>query len=233
MDREPQLLGRSRPGWRQTLRTVIAVIIVVCTFRNAVADWNDVPTGSMEPSIVVGDRIVVDKLAYDLKVPFTMWQIVQWDVPQRGDVVTFISPADGPRLVKRVVGVGGDRIELRGNRLIINGQATSYELMGDEADLTVTSGGADVRFYSEDLPGRRHPIALSSGRPGRRWFGPITVPAEHVFVMGDNRDNSLDSRYFGCVALERIEGRAVAAAFSLDRRRWYCPRWGRTFKSIP
>ena len=85
------------------------------------ADWNDVPTGSMKPTILEGDRVFVNKLAYDLKVPFTTWHITEWSNPHCGDIVVFFSPKDGKRLVKRVIGLPGDTVELQNERLVING----------------------------------------------------------------------------------------------------------------
>ena len=115
--------------WRDWVRP-IAVILVICgSFRSAVADWNDVPTGSMKPTILEGDRIFVNKLAYDLKVPFTTWPILEWGVPRRGDVVICYAPDSNERLVKRVVAVPGDTIAMRANRLFINGEPAVYDLL--------------------------------------------------------------------------------------------------------
>src|SRR5215210_4682828 len=107
-------------------RPFVFVVLIVLSFRSSIADWNDVPTGSMKPTILEGDRIFVNKLAYDLKVPFTTWHLAQWDNPRRGEVVVFYSPQDGVRLVKRVIGEPGDVIELRNNQLFVNGQAADY-----------------------------------------------------------------------------------------------------------
>src|SRR5713101_4642843 len=113
---------RLRVFWHEWVLPPLVVIAILAPLRSAVADWNDVPSGSMMPTILVGDRIFINKLAYDLKVPFTTWHVAQWANPQRGDIIVFPSPADGIRLVKRVVAVPGDRIELRDDRLFINDQ---------------------------------------------------------------------------------------------------------------
>src|SRR5829696_6560206 len=106
----------------QHVKPFVFVVLVLCMVRSSIADWNDVPTGSMRPSILEGDRIFVNKLAYDLKVPFTTWHLAAWGDPKRGEVVVFYSPQDGVRLVKRVIGEPGDVIELRQNRLLVNGK---------------------------------------------------------------------------------------------------------------
>src|SRR5437763_6989365 len=97
------------------IRVFLAMLLVVSSLRSALADWNDVPTGSMKPTIQEGDRVVVNKLAYDLKFPFTTYELAKWGNPQRGDIVVLFSPLDGVRLVKRVIALPGDHVELRDN----------------------------------------------------------------------------------------------------------------------
>src|SRR6478672_11899482 len=104
----------------EEIKVFVLMLLVVSSLRSALADWNDVPTGSMKPTIQEGDRVVVNKLAYDLKVPFTTFEVFKWADPQRGDIVVLFSPVDGTRLVKRVIGVQGDRIEMRENQLFVN-----------------------------------------------------------------------------------------------------------------
>src|SRR5215471_13813048 len=128
------LLGtRARLYWRREIRPLVLLALVVCSIRSSLADWNDVPTGSMKPTILEGDRVYVNKLAYDLKVPFTTWHLAEWGNPQRGDIVVFYSPYDGKRLVKRVIGLPGDSIELRNDNLILNGQAVQYQAFSSES----------------------------------------------------------------------------------------------------
>ena len=97
--------ARARRWWRQEIRPLLILALVLFSIRSSLADWNDVPSGSMQPTILIGDRVFVNKLAYDLKVPFTTWHLAQWSNPQRGDIVVFYSPYDGARLVKRVIGL--------------------------------------------------------------------------------------------------------------------------------
>ncbi|HEX4350970.1 MAG TPA: signal peptidase I, partial [Verrucomicrobiae bacterium] len=118
--------ARVRRFWRREIRPILILALVLFSVRSSLADWNDVPSGSMQPTILVGDRIFVNKLAYDLKVPFTTWHLAQWSNPRRGDIVVFYSPHDGTRLVKRVVGLPGDTVELRNEQLIINGSPVDY-----------------------------------------------------------------------------------------------------------
>src|SRR4051812_32541887 len=124
--------SRGRRVWRQ-VRTFAFIFIVLAALRSAIADWNDVPTGSMIPTILEGDRIFVNKLAYDLKVPFTTMHVATWDNPRRGDVVVFFSPDEGVRLVKRVIAVPGDTVELRDNELYLNGNRAEYSAADTDA----------------------------------------------------------------------------------------------------
>lgn len=217
--------------WRGWARPFLVMALVVFSVRSALADWNDVPTESMVPTILAGDRVFVNKLAYDLKVPFTRWRLVRWGEPERGDVVILFSPANEDRLVKRVVGVPGDQIELRDGRLYVNGVEAEYDpLRADEVDPAVADQPA-VRAI-ETVEDRSHAMQVLPGKFAVRDFGPVAVPEGHYFVMGDNRDNSFDSRFFGPVALERIVGRAVGVAVSVDPARYYFPRWRRFFRAL-
>src|SRR5215203_1375236 len=128
-----QFRARLRRWWLKDIRPLLIMALVLCSIRSSLADWNIVPTGSMKPSILEGDRVFVDKRAYDLKVPFTTWHLAEWGNPQRGEIVVFYSPKDGMRLVKRVIGLPGDLVELRDNRLIINGEPVQYETIAEES----------------------------------------------------------------------------------------------------
>jgi len=219
--------------WAEWIRSLLIVVLVVGSFRSAIADWNDVPSGSMKPTILEGDRIVVNKLAYDLKVPFTSWRIARWTKPQRGDIVVLFSPADGKRLVKRVVGLPGDRLALRNDRLFINGKAVAYgPLTGIEVRDFQHSERPARMLASEMLDERAHPVMITPELPAMRFFGPIEVPKGQYFVMGDNRDESGDSRVFGFVAQDAIVGRATAVAASVDPSDHYLPRWRRFMRSL-
>jgi len=210
------------------IRVFALMILIVSSLRSALADWNDVPTGSMKPTIQEGDRVVVNKLAYDLKIPFTTIDVVKWANPKRGDIVVLFSPRDGTRLVKRVVALPGDHVEMRDNQLFVNGQ------LAKQSPLTFETSDDQGPAYvlDEDLYGRMHKIMISPEIGATRSFGPLVVPAEHYFVLGDNRDNSNDSRYIGFIERRRIVGEAVAVAFSLDRKHYFIPRFNRFFEGL-
>ena len=211
--------------WREWVKPLLIAVAIVAPLRSVVADWNDVPTGSMRPTILVGDRILVNKLAYDLKVPFSNIRLSTWSDPQRGDIIVFRSPADGKRLVKRVAAVLGDVIEMRNDRLFLNGQPASYE-----ASDAVT--GKSALVFDETVAGRTHPVMICPSKPALRSFGPVRVPAGRYFVMGDNRDESFDSRYFGFVARDVIVGRATTVALSFDREHYWRPRLNRFLQNL-
>lgn len=214
--------------WKEWLKPLLTVALVVGSVRSAVADWNHVPTGSMKPTILEGDRVVVNKLAYDLKVPFTIWRVAEWANPSRGDIVVFFSPTDGTRLVKRVIGLPGDTIAMNNNTLIVNGKRIRYEaLESDTSNWIEAKERPAHQFASEQLDGRPHAVMATPALDAARSFAPIIVPQGSYFMMGDNRDNSLDSRYFGAVPRNKIVGEAVSVAFSVNRDRYYLPRAGR------
>ncbi|WP_430390331.1 signal peptidase I [Dyella sp. 20L07] len=206
----------------------ITFMLCMVVFRSAVADWNVVPTGSMQPTIQIGDRIVVDKAAYDLRVPLTHISLVHRADPQRGDIVVLDSSAAGERLVKRVVGIPGDQVALVQNHLYINGKAAGYQPMIVQG---IRDDREDPALYAvESVASLRHAVRWSIAQQGHtNDFGPVTVPAGQYLLLGDNRDNSADSRYFGFFPRQEITGRATRVAVSLDPGNHYLPRsdrWG-------
>ncbi|MEM7101151.1 MAG: signal peptidase I [Pseudomonadota bacterium] len=236
-DPQPQS-GWVPSGWTKfwsEWRGFILFIVVMLLFRSAIADWNQVPTGSMIPSILEGDRIVVDKTAYDLRVPFTMTRIARWGHPQRSDVITFESPFDGKLLVKRVIGVPGDTVELDNNRLTVNGETASYQPVPmEQLPAPVAAAAAHITVAAESVQGRERTIMVHNKRhPAMKSsFEAVTVPAEHYLVMGDNRDNSQDYRRIGFVHRDLILGRAERIAFSLDYENYYIPRGERFLQAL-
>ena len=205
---------------------LITFMLCMVVFRSAVADWNVVPTGSMQPTIRIGDRILVDKLAYDVRLPLTHVSLLHLADPQRGDIVVLDSRAARERLVKRVIGLPGDQVAMRGNVLFINGHAARY--------VTGSYGGIgdDLRdpahYEIERYSVMNHAIRLSNHRPSpASSFGPVQVPAGRYLLLGDDRDNSMDSRYFGFFPRDEIVGRARHVVASLDPEHHYLPRTDR------
>jgi len=209
--------------YKQNRRFVLFVFLLVI-FRSGIADWNTVPTGSMKPTILEGDRIWVNKLAYDVRLPLTSISLYQLEDPQRGEIVVFDSRLADKRLVKRVIGVPGDVIELRHNQLILNGDPAEYSLLGQTAD---------TLYMSEVIAGSEHQIMLQPQYPSPiNSFGPVQVPPNHYLVLGDNRDNSADSRVYGFVARDEIIGRSGKVIMSLNYDNYYLPRSGRFFQAL-
>ncbi|HLB72797.1 MAG TPA: signal peptidase I [Sedimentisphaerales bacterium] len=206
-------------------KTALFIAFIVIPVKSSLADWNWVPTGSMNPTIIEGDLVYVNKAAYDLRIPLTMHRIAKWSDPARGDVVICFSPDDDTRLVKRVIGLPGDTIEVRNNVLLINGQPASYTEMDPGCTEYLPAKVKDAAvFATEDLDGCEHAVMSIPSIPAAREFGPVTVPADSYFLMGDNRDNSRDSRYFGFVNRKAIVGKATRVLVSLDIADKYQPR---------
>ncbi|MCY4655958.1 MAG: signal peptidase I, partial [Gammaproteobacteria bacterium] len=218
--------SRLRKFWREW-RGFVVFIICMFLFRSAIADWNQVPSSSMRPSILDGDRIVVDKMAYGIRVPFTLIRVWQWSHPNRGDIVTFPSPVDDELFVKRVVGIPGDEVQLNRNRLIINGHVATYTPVPEEehAGFYVPEERTFRLFREEILDSSRIIMLARDARdPGYASFGPVTLGEDEYLMLGDNRDNSSDFRRIGVVTRDRIIGRAHAVAFSLDLNNYWLPR---------
>lgn len=194
----------------------ILFVVLLFSFRSSVADWYYVPTGSMEPTIYVGDRVIVDKSAYTLEIPFTDVVLAKTGAVNRGDIVIINSHAADTRLIKRVVAVEGDTVQLKENRLSINGEKASIEAKGSS-------------LFLENILGHTRTIALNPLPSPAKSFNSVTVPKGHVLALGDNRNNSVDSRYYGFIPVEEIQGKANYVAFSLDTEDMYLPRKERFF----
>lgn len=224
------------PRFRRLWRTwwpSLVIVVGVLSFRSAVADWYDVPTGSMQPTIYEGDRILVDRTAFSLRIPLLGLEVARRGEPARGDVVTLTSPYDGTRLVKRIVGVPGDVISMRDGRLFINARDVPYAPRPDALPWRLPpDDDAHHVLLTEELPGHAHAVMLTPARQAPRDFGPVTVPDNSFLVMGDNRDDSFDSRYFGFVSRDELQGQVLGIVASVDRDRGWRPRLGRFFTGI-
>ena len=222
-----------REVWREWLKPLALFLLVMTPLRSAVVDWNWVPSGSMKPTILEGDLVLVNKLAYDLKVPFTTLHLARWADPARGDIAVFYSPQGGTRLVKRVIGLPGDTIQLRDEVLYVNGLPQRYSLRDSQPFLRDVFEDRHPIVAVEHLGTCDHYVMALPGRLAMRSFGPDLVPAGHYFMMGDSRDNSADSRYFGMVPRDQIVGRAGAVLASFDTSRYLLPRvtrWAHSLK---
>jgi signal peptidase I len=192
-----------------------------------VADWNPIPTGSMRPNLLEGDVVFVNRLAFDLKLPLTDQIILHLGEPRRGDIVTFSSPKDGTRLIKRIIAVPGDTIAMRNKRVIINGQEASYALLESVPEPTAGSGVLQAQRMREQTAQGQHRIQWLAGVLALDNFGPVLIPRDHYLMLGDNRDDSGDSRYFGLVDRHLLIGRAVRILVSADIKGNWSPRFER------
>ena len=191
------------PGWLKETKSFLPIVLVVLVLRSFIVEPFQIPSASMEPTLDIGDFILVNKFSYGLRLPVLRNKFVDIDDPQRGDVMVFFPPKDDRYFIKRVVGLPGDVIEYKDKVLTINGK---------EQSLTAVAN-APMDFqqrdrFNEDLSGLNHEVFNQPRRPAVDFR--YTVPAGHYFMMGDNRDNSSDSRFWGAVPEERIVGKAFA-----------------------
>lgn len=217
-----------QPGFfsYENLKSLAILIILIWAIRWSVASPYYVPTASMEPTIKVGDRLLAWKLAYNLKIPFTDIPLVQWSEPKRGDIIVFKFPRNTDTdYVKRIVAVGGDTVQLVDDTLYINGKAQVR--VDHNADRSILDDIQDTKDYKilfkENLEGLDHWVIQSKPEMRRYssgyWPGvdtpPFKVPADSVFCVGDNRDNSSDSRIWGVVPLSYVRGKALFVIWSI------------------
>jgi len=196
-------------AWREYAEALLVAVLLAFFIRSFVVQAFKIPSGSMLPTLEIGDHLLVNKFLYGIRVPFIGGRILDFKDPERNDVVVFIYPRDRSKdFIKRVVALGGDTIEVRNKRLFINGER------------------------AEDPFGVYGPDIISRRRGPRDNFGPFTVPEGEVFVMGDNRDASHDSRFWGTVPVTEILGKAFVLYWSWDAHA-FSPRWSRIGDRIP
>jgi signal peptidase I len=208
-------LNRQRSGldfvweWTKILAVSIVLFAVIRTF---LVEAFKIPSGSMENTLQVGDFLLVNKLVYGAEVPFTHKRLPRLREPQRGDVIVFEWPEDPTKnFVKRLVGVPGDTVEMRDGTLIRNGTVLSERYV-EHTEPDMDPAPEDFRWQRDYLV--RSANAASAYHPSRNNWGPLVVPKEKYFVLGDNRDNSLDSRYWGFVPDSLVKGRPFVIYYS-------------------
>jgi len=216
----------NREGVRQksTLREyaeAAAIAILLALFiRTFIVQAFKIPSGSMKPTLLIGDHLLVNKFIYGIKIPFIDKYIIELKRPKKGDVVVFKWPRDERKdFIKRVIGVEGDVIEIKKDVLYVNNRKINTKYVDNFSDNEITK----AQKYIEYLDGCEHFILDEYIRYDN--FGPITVPKRSIFVMGDNRDNSQDSRYWGFVSINKIKGKALIIY-------WSWPHWKRFLKII-
>lgn len=208
--------------WRTNCSLIVFVALML-VFRSAVADWSDVPTGSMKPTIVEGDRILVNKMAYDIRLPFTHISLFKMADPKVNDIIIFDSKVSDNRLVKRVIGLPGDKVAMINNQLVINGEVSEY---------TKRASFDNFNHVEETVAGDKHIVTHAIRASNLANFSEVTVPKGHYLVLGDNRDKSADSRVIGFVPRGEIVGRSSYVAFSLDYENYLMPRSDRFISTL-
>ncbi|HMS28062.1 MAG TPA: signal peptidase I [Burkholderiaceae bacterium] len=216
----------------QNNKGFILFLGLMFVLRSAVADWSYIPSSSMNPTLIQGDRVGVNKLAYSLRVPFTLHHLVRWGAPARGDVITFDSPLDDVNLIKRVVAIAGDTVEMRDNTVIINGQAVPRQLIQSSRLIPSEMGPLDAEIWQEQLGQKKYESARLIALNRFKDFDAVQVPAGQILVLGDSRDNSNDSRFIGFIDVNRITGRAERVVMSHDPESLYMPRSGRWWLAL-
>jgi signal peptidase I len=208
-------------------RAVFLVLLAIALIRSCLLEPYQIPSGSMMPSLVAGDFILVSKLSYGLRMPFTEERIVPFGSPRRGDVVVFRSPEEPKALVKRLVGLPGDHVRVRDNRIWINDQLVPLQQSGAYDGL---GGFAGARLAREDLGRHEHEVLLVDSLP--RYDFEAVVPPKAYFFMGDNRNDSQDSRFpqVGFVPEENLIGPALIIWMSWQSPGW--PEWRRIGQRI-
>ena len=208
---------------RQNVEALVLAVGLALIIRTFLFQPFKIPSGSMIPTLLVGDHLLVNKFIYGTRIPFTGIRVMPFEEIKRGDVIVFTypNPEKDPSkndmyYIKRVVGVPGDSIDINGRQLVINGRPVPLEYEGDYVD---ERSGEELDEYIEDLSGHKHDAIFRQGKEttNKGNFIPVgEVPEGHVFVMGDNRDNSQDSRFWGFVPVENIAGKAILIHWSWD-----------------
>ncbi|MEC9466278.1 MAG: signal peptidase I [Myxococcota bacterium] len=218
-------------GWKETFQSVTLAILVALTLRAFVIEAFKIPSGSMIPTLAIGDQIFVNKYIYGIRIPFTATRLVEFKDPARGDVIVFICP-DKPSddYIKRVVALEGDTVELKSGVLHINGQEIARKPLGLQEFPERNERGwrpFAANAFEETIDDATFTVLQAPNESYQRDdYGPYRVPEGHVFVMGDNRDFSRDSRIFGPVPKENILGRSLFVWWSWGKDGLATDRFG-------
>lgn len=222
-----------RNAWLDILSSLFPVILVVLLIRSFVVEPFKIPSSSMLPTLKVGDFILVNKFEYGLRFPLLDWRFTDGDAPQRGDVIVFEYPRDeSVDYIKRIVALPGDRVAFRDRQVFVNGEKVPTTLEGQY--VFRGSGGRMIRAkrYQERVPAHAYHVLYTDEGQSREVSPAIRIPKGEYFVLGDNRDNSKDSRYWGTVPAENILGEAFLIWWSWNGYR-NGPRWQRLGQWIP
>ncbi len=223
-----EVQSHKKSFYKEWVEPFLIAAVVALFIRQFVVEAFKIPSGSMIPTLTIGDHLLVNKFIYGPRIPFTDSRFFSWKEPKRGDVIVFKYPENEEKnFIKRVIGVPGDKIQIVSGTLLINDRPVPVKDLGyaDPALQDPAMQGVRPRLFEEDLGGVRHDIQYLYDQKGKD-FGPVTVPKDSVFVMGDNRDNSQDSRFWGFVKYDKILGKALIIYWSWDGKdRWL--RWER------
>jgi signal peptidase I len=201
---EPEVSKKGKSRFRENVEAILLAIVLALFIRTFVVQAFKIPSGSMKQTLLIGDHILVNKFIYGIKIPFTQATLIPIHHPKRGDIVVFKFPEDPSKdFIKRVVGVADDVVEIKDKQVFINGKKENHPY-GVHTD----------------------PRTIAVGIQPRDNFGPITVPSNSLFVMGDNRDHSYDSRFWGFVDLEAVKGKAFIIYWSWNKEE-FGVRWRR------
>ncbi len=201
-ENEKQIPKKS--AWRENIEAILLAIVLALFIRTFIVQAFKIPSGSMKETLLIGDHILVNKFLYGVKLPFVSTTIIPYKEPQQGDIVVFKFPEDPDKdFIKRVVGVAGDVVEGRDKKIFVNHEPLNHDY--------------GIHKDSRIVPGNIQP---------RDNFGPLVVPEKSLFVMGDNRDHSYDSRFWGFVNLKAVRGKAFLIYWSWDKSN-FGVRWKR------
>lgn len=223
-------------GFLKNNRGFLIFLALLFLIRGSIIDWHPVPTGSMKPTILEGDVIVQNKLAYDLRLPFSNTSLMKIAEPKRGDIIVFTSKESGKRLIKRLVGLPGETIEVINDQIVINGIHAHYlKLAPNDTRIPAKAPDREPGIYvmesNDDM--REHIMLINEGKYNPvRNFAALKIPEQSYFFMGDNRDDSSDSRRYGVAPRSELRGRAFSILLSARSKETFAPRWERFFSSL-